>query len=102
MTACKSNCKNLATALEMYAKDNQGLYCMNLTQVTEGNYLKSLPTCPSAGKDTYSSNYRVHTLPARYTFYCEGLHHSKAFTGFPGKKDNFPQYSAEGGLVDHP
>ena len=29
LTACKSNCKNLATALEMYASDNGGRYPTN-------------------------------------------------------------------------
>lgn len=102
MTACKSNCKNLATALEMYSTDNKGRYSTDLNSLTRGNYLKVVPTCPSAQKDTYSGTYSFHSSPDRFTFYCQGLNHEKAFAGFPGNKENFPQYGAEAGLIDHP
>lgn len=102
MTACKSNCKNIATALELYASDNKGRYCRNLSVLTQGNYLKTIPTCASAGKDTYSDTFQMQLNPDNFTYCCGGNNHAKAYSGFNGKPDNFPQYSAEQGLVDHP
>jgi hypothetical protein len=102
LTACKSNCKNLATALEMYASDNRGHYPAQLSMLTQGNYLKMIPTCPAAGSDTYLGSYRTHTNPDRFSFFCQGNNHSKAYAGFSPPYDNFPQYTSEIGLNDHP
>lgn len=101
LTACKSNCKNLATALEMYASDNKGVYPLTLDPLVTGNYLRSLPTCPSAYRDTYTdyTTFRKHTS---FRFSCVGNNHSKAYAGFPGPCDNLPAYDAERGLRDHP
>jgi hypothetical protein len=102
LTACKSNCKNVATALEMYASDNKGRYPVVLSSLTRGNYLKLIPTCPAAGSDTYTASYQVQANPDRFSFYCQGNNHPKAYAGFSPPYDNFPQYSAEMGLLDHP
>lgn len=106
LTACKSNCKNIATALEMYASDNGGRYpgggATMKTCLTAGNYLKNIPTCPAAGQDTYTTNFTSATTPDAFSFYCNGTNHAKAYTGFGSAGANFPQYFAESGLVDHP
>lgn len=100
LTACKSNCKNLATALEMYCSDNQGFYPDKLSDLLPGNYLKTLPTCPAAGAMTYTDYTAVGNVS--FHFSCVGNNHARAFSGFPGPSDNYPQYSAEQGLLDHP
>ena len=97
VTACKSNCKNIATALEMYASDNKGRYPGHLDQLREGNYLKTLPTCPSAGEMTYT-NYQATTRPDQFSFACCGRHHSVALGS---EAVNLPAYSSEQGLIDH-
>jgi prepilin-type N-terminal cleavage/methylation domain-containing protein len=106
LTACKSNCKNLATALEMYASDYGGRYPTNGTTgmglLTAGNYLKTVPTCPAAGRDTYSGTYSSRQTPDSFSFYCTGNNHGKAYSGFTANAENYPQYSAEQGLLDHP
>ncbi|MBS2034657.1 type II secretion system protein [bacterium] len=105
LTACKSNCKNIATALEMYASDNGGRYPSSANiknSLTTGNYLKLIPSCPAAGTDTYSPNFTSATTPDAFSFYCNGTNHAKAYTGFNSVGANFPQYFAESGLVDHP
>lgn len=105
LTACKSNCKNIATALEMYASDNGGRYPVsaNLSaKLTAGNYLKAIPTCPAAGANTYTAPYTSTQTPDNFSFYCAGNNHGKAYTGFAAAASNFPQYNAEIGLVDHP
>jgi len=57
LEACKTNLRNIATALEMYAGDNNGLYCRSSVNgfyidaacplISEG-YLKGVIKCPSA------------------------------------------------------
>ena len=101
LTACKSNCKNIATALEMYASDNGGRYPATLQQLLPGNYLGKLPTCPEARRMNYT-NYRSCQTPDSFSFTCVGNNHAKAYTGFTTSSANFPQYSAESGLLDHP
>ncbi len=94
LTACKSNCKNIATALEMYASDNKGRYPQKLDQLLERNYLKVVPTCPSAGRMTYE-NYQVISKPDAFSFACCGANHANAHLGA-----NLPRYHAELGLID--
>lgn len=96
LTACKSNEKNIATALEMFASDNGGKYPADLKPLITGNYLRTIPTCPAASKDTYSESYVVQAKPDSFSFYCSGLNHS------PMLPANLPGYNAEMGLIDHP
>ncbi|MDQ7825763.1 MAG: ankyrin repeat domain-containing protein [Candidatus Eremiobacteraeota bacterium] len=93
-TGCKSNLKNIGTALEMYSTDNEGRYPRSIKEVTP-NYLRQLPTCPAAKKDTYSSTYRVKTKPDEYLLFCKGEYHRKA-----GSKKDHPQYSSKEGLIE--
>lgn len=95
-TACKSNEKNMATALEMYAADNAGRYPLDMKKLTP-NYLKVIPTCPDAGRDTYSASYKVSSNPDSFSFCCQGQNHAEA--GLPA---DYPAYSAEKGLSERP
>lgn len=106
LTSCKSNLKNIGTALEMYATDNLGRYPdasaagSKLTTADGGQqaYLKTIPTCPSAGEVTYM--YAVHSNPDVYTLYCQGSgnggNHAAA-----GCTNNFPAFSASCGLIEN-
>ncbi|MBT9583846.1 hypothetical protein IV102_10910 [bacterium] len=102
LRACKSNCKNIATALEMYASDNKGRYPRHLTRLIRGNYLRKIPTCPTAGRDTYSQSYRISVNPDSFSYYCTGNNHAKAYSGFRADSTNYPKYDAEQGIIDHP
>jgi serine/threonine protein kinase len=92
LTGCKSNTKNIGTAMEMYSSDNQGRYPLTLNQITP-NYLRTLPTCPDAGKMTYA--YVRREKPDNYTAYCSGNYHKGRMAA------GFPQYDAVQGLYDH-
>lgn len=94
LTACKSNTKNIATALEMYASDYGGHYPRRLERLVEKGYLKRLPTCPAAGAMTYL-NYRAIQTPDSFSFACSGNNHWAVYRGFVGPSDNYPQYDAE-------
>jgi hypothetical protein len=100
LTACHSHLKNIATACEMYSTDNQGRYPRTLSALTPA-YLKTIPTCPAAGQDTYSGSFRsvyqpdVPTCVDNYTVICQGSNHENV-----GEIKNYPQYTCENGLVD--
>lgn len=101
MTACKSNLKNLATALEMYAADNAGHY-PNQTARLLPKYLRILPTCPSVRKDNYSGSYQVSASPDNFSLCCLGRNHSRSYRGFNRNDEGFPQYNGSVGLIANP
>ncbi len=93
LTSCKSNLKNIATALEMYASDFGGRYPPGLEQLTVGNYLKLVPTCPSAGKMTYTDSYQVAQYPEGFRFV--GRYHEIPSQAKPAMMQKFD-------LIGHP
>ena len=96
LIGCKSNLKNLGTACELWSRNNKGRYHDSLSQLTP-NYLETIPVCPSAGKDTYSSSYSSTEYRGDvYVVYCEGSNHRAA-----GIKDNYPLFSSVQGLVEN-
>lgn len=101
LTACKSNLKNISTACEMYASDNEGRYPVSLSVLTQGSYLKTIPTCPAAGADTYQ-NYVVSVRPDNFSVACCGNFHAKAYAGYAGDSTNFPAYFGSYGLLERP
>jgi hypothetical protein len=84
---CKSNVRNMGTAFEMYSCDNQGRYPHSLSKLTP-NYLRSLPTCPAAGRVTYS--YVYTEVPDCYTVWCNCHCHMS----------RIPEYDAVQGLFE--
>lgn len=70
LTACKSNEKNIATGVEMWASDHKGVYPAKLAQLTP-SYLKRIPTCPACQKDSYSATYKASGK--KYSFSCNGV-----------------------------
>lgn len=94
VAACKSNLKNMGTALEMYGTDNAGHYPTRLSQLTP-NYLVTIPTCPAAGSDTYAASFESAQNPDAYTVFCAGKHHEAV--GYPA---NHPCYTSTGGLIN--
>lgn len=100
LTACKSNLKNIGTALEMYSEDHKAQYPARLDALTP-NYLKTLPHCPAARSDTYSASYSTKDLKEKkepyYSVACQGENHKRA-----GVAPNYPAYNPENGLVEAP
>ncbi len=96
-TACKSNLRNIGTALEMYSVDSQGDYPRVLGGLTP-NYLKTIPTCPSIGSVTYVYEGTQAGNHSLYTVFCGGLNHE----GMGIKAPNYPQYTSATGLIERP
>jgi prepilin-type N-terminal cleavage/methylation domain-containing protein len=93
LTACKSNLKNIGTACEMYSTDFAGRYPVGGASLLTPNYLKTIPTCASAGSNTYTTAFTATSNPDGYTFYCSGSNHLSA-----NEAANYPQYNSTQGL----
>lgn len=101
VTACKSNLKNIATALEMYSTDYGGRFPTNITSggVLTPNYLRTLPTCPGAGSVTYeTAGYSAQSSPDAYNINCNATNHKGVDITVAG----YPQYNSASGLVERP
>ena len=110
-TNCESNLKNLGTAVEMFAVDNNGKLPGSLEDLTP-EYLKEIPRCMNSlkkgsfaarhyqklhGISTEGYKYEVSNRDKRYTVYCKGTTHS--FFNYP---ENYPQYTSSEGLMRRP
>lgn len=100
MTACKSNLKNLGTAMEMYSTDYSGKYPTSMSQLTP-NYLKTIPECPAAGNVSYTletgkkAPLNTKAYEDYYYIQCKGEHH--ADVSVPA---NYPKYNGIVGLIE--
>jgi hypothetical protein len=88
---CKANLRNIATALEMYATDNNGEYPLLLSYLSP-HYLAYTPTCPTLSIDTYSCGYSI-TQGKEFYVCCIGKNH-------PEYLDNMPAYSSKQGAIE--
>lgn len=95
LTACKSNLKNIGTALEMYSTDHEGRYPPSPNELLP-NYLKTIPTCPTVGWVTYQ--FQMASTPDLYTVVCAGHNHGGSGVTAP----NYPQYTSITGLIERP
>jgi hypothetical protein len=77
---CYGNTRIIAEQLKAYAAGHQGLFPRGLGELVPG-YLKSIPTCPAAEKDTYSLSYLASAKGDDYAFYCQGTNHPLPFLG---------------------
>lgn len=83
--SCQENLKTLATAMEMYATDNNGRYPDDISKLLP-TYLASEPICPSAGRDTYTEGFQVGAEAPQnkegwqdyYYIACSGHNHAEA------------------------
>ncbi len=93
-THCQSNCKNIGTALEIYADANDKNYPRSLTMLTP-DYLQAIPTCASSRTNQgYIDSYQVSDDFKAYTLYCMGKNHMEV-----ARHENFPQYNSREGIV---
>lgn len=111
-TSCRSNLKNLSTAMEMYSTDWQGHYPSSLSTLTP-NYLISIPACPVSRASSYravigpgvgynkghTSEDGIVTPPYSdyYLIWCEGDEHKRQY----GTPENFPQFDGITGMIDY-
>ena len=112
-TACRSNLKNIGTAMEMYSTDWSGKYPESLSILTP-NYLKTIPVCPVSNEMRYravfgpgvgynlggtdESGKKYEGFQDYYLVWCEGQEHKKYYDGF----ENFPQYDGIQGMIRSP
>jgi hypothetical protein len=100
LTACKSNLKNIGTALEMYSTDNGGKYPKGLDALTP-KYLKTIPECPAAAAMTYQAQFgpgaegNTEKYLDFYTVCCAGKHHADV-----NVDPDYPRYTSVAGLIE--
>jgi len=92
IAACQSNLTNLATALDMYAQDNNGKYPYNLNKILEKSkvegYMLTIPMCPSFRR-TSSYGYTVTKNCDSFTLWCK---HTRGHMP-PAYPPGYPQYT---------
>jgi type II secretory pathway pseudopilin PulG len=98
LVACKSNMKNIATSLEMYATDNYGKYPATLNKLLEpsssgSSYLMHIPICPAC-QESYI--YNSSKEPDDFLLQCGGMN---THTGAGAGEGHFPQYTPGKGLI---
>jgi hypothetical protein len=87
--SCDANVRTLANALVLYSYEHRS-YPSRLDALIP-KYMPSIPTCPSAGVDTYSAAYARSVRSEggqSFTLCCEGAHHVDA-----GAAPDHPAYS---------
>ncbi len=100
MLTCRSNLKNIGTAIDMWAKDHPGTYPAQLSALTP-DYLVEMPICPAAGKSSYrlligsEAPGKESKSTDDYYVECSGENHANAGLG-PGR----PAYTSETGIID--
>jgi len=92
LNSCRSNLKNIGTALEIYGRDNGGQYPHSLPVIVP-RYMSSIPTCPGAGRATYS--IRVSAQCTDFTIICSGKNHTWYLA------PDSPRYDPHNGVVDN-
>ena len=71
---CYSAMALIDDAIARYSKDHKGNYPKSLDALVP-KYLKKIPKCPIAGRDTYSKSYKMISKPSMYFFCCQGKNH---------------------------
>ena len=102
LTACKSNLKNIGTAMEMYSTDWSGKYPTSAGLAgLAPNYLKTIPECPAAGSSTYTALFSAALNTAGFQDYyyicCNGGNHTAVSVS-----GNYPAYDGIQGLIERP
>lgn len=99
VTACKSNLKNIATALDIFAEQNEGRYPDNLAELAP-DILKTLPECSSAQYQTYRvtfgprAPFNTEKAEHYYLLECTGRNHEPF--NLPA---DYPKYSSLEGIL---
>lgn len=94
LSACETNLRNVASALEVYSTENGKHFPTALTDLAP-TYIQSVPTCPSAGNGTaYIQGFTSKTNPSAYTLSCKGAWHRDL-----GLPEDAPAFHYGTGLV---
>jgi hypothetical protein len=97
--SCRCNLKNIATALDMYSTDNQGLYPPAWDQLCPA-YLKSAPYCDSNRARTYNYQTIVQQKKPGFVVSCAGQHqYYGPFLIYSHVGPGYPQFNSFSGLI---
>jgi hypothetical protein len=74
INACIRNVETIESALDAFWENNSGHYPGKLEDLVP-EYISEIPTCPEAGRDTYSESYKLVFDCVAYEFCCKGKNH---------------------------
>ncbi|MGV8119786.1 MAG: serine/threonine protein kinase [Candidatus Xenobiia bacterium LiM19] len=94
---CCKNLRVMADAVQKYSADHRGSPPQSLSELIP-QYLGTIPSCPSAGSDTYTSSYSVQPDGKEYLFFCKGENHTHARFNYA----DYPRYDSKKGLCQYP
>ena len=103
--ACKSNLKNIATALEMYSTDHEGEFPDSLEELTP-NYLRKLPRCQRQGQDMpefFKPYFEAQGIRFEEYGYLKQPHYNyelRCRSGHPRHLRDYPRYTSVEGLLE--
>ena len=97
--SCRANLKNIATALEMYATDNQGLYPPTMDRLYPA-YLIKAPYCDSNRARTYDYRPLANQEKPGFLVSCAGQHQFYGpFLIYDHIGLGYPQFNSFSGLI---
>ncbi len=98
--SCRANLKNIATALECYATDNQGQFPATMDRLYPA-YLKRAPYCDSNPALTYHYQTSIKQKKQEFLVSCAGQHqYYGPFLVYSFVGPGFPQYTSVDGLTN--
>jgi len=85
--ACRAHEVELAGHVKRYARVHGGAFPRRLSKLIPA-FISSVPTCPAAGRDTYSDGYRVNDTSGVFTICCMGRNHERY-----NSRKNYPVFT---------
>ncbi|MHC9541775.1 MAG: hypothetical protein AB9903_19895 [Vulcanimicrobiota bacterium] len=93
MNGCVENVRALNSALAKY-KFSKGTYPDTISSLSP-DFIKKIPVCPSAGKDTYAPGYKATHDGRECSFSCKGKNHDLiVFTITLYAKQDYPNFNS--------
>ncbi len=90
---CGAHMNHLIEALRLYSNEHQGQYPQTLGELVP-DYIDRLPSCPSAGQDSYSAGYSRSADGLEFDLACHGDNHHEEFVWTEKPTQDMPRYNS--------
>lgn len=90
---CLAHLEHLVDALRLYSNEHGGRFPTSLSELVP-DYVDSLPTCPSAGQDTYAAGYSRSADGLEFDLCCHGDNHHEDYLWTDRPSQDSPHYNS--------
>lgn len=90
---CTAHQDHLAAALRLYSHEHGGQFPHRLSDLVP-NYVDRLPSCPSAGQDTYTAGYAPSADRLEFDLCCKGDNHHDEYSWTEKPTTDLPGYNS--------